>query len=145
MGLQHVNVPGKTLLGLGSCCGSCPTWAEPARHGTRAARGGPDPKSRLLDPCRCPAVLCIWGREVTVGKLGLWQGTARAAVLHGEAQAVVRQMVLWRSSCTSPRCRAVLGAVVPRARARLPHSVLQEGGCHAQCCVCSRNGRALDG
>lgn len=80
-----------------------------------------------------------------MGKPGLRQGTARAAGLRGEARAVVQQTVLWHSSCTSPRCRAVLGAVVPRARARLPHSVLQEGGCHARCCACSRNGRALDG
>lgn len=40
--------------------------------------------TELLDPCWCPAVLCMWGREVTLGKPGLQQGTAWATELPRE-------------------------------------------------------------
>ena len=145
MGLQHVSVPGKTLPGLGSCRGARNVWAEPARHGTRAVRGGPDPKSRLLDPCWCPAVLCTWGREVTRGEPGQCRARRGQQGSPGKPKPWCSRRCFGTALAWVPGVPVVPRAVVPCARARLPRSVLQEGGCHARCRACSCNGRALDG
>lgn len=128
MGLWHVNVPGKSLPGLGPVVGLAlcrQSWPGTAPEPCKGELPPNQSTTELLDRSRCPAVLCMWDREVTPGKLGLWQGTVWSAGRPGEARAVVQ--------CFGTALARVLGARrfsgpwCPHARAWPPLSMLQEG------------------
>lgn len=128
MGLWHMNVPGKPLPGLGPAVGLAPRRQSRPGMAPEPCKGELPPNqgtTKLPDPCRCPAVLCVWGREVTPGEPGLGQGTAWPAGLPGEAQAVVQ--CFGTALARALGARRFSGPWCPHARAWPPLSVLREG------------------
>lgn len=134
MGLWCVNVPGKPLPGLGPAVGLAPRGQSRPGTGWELLDRG---HNRAAGSLPVPSGAVHVGQGGNAGRAGAAAGHGVGSGAPQGARAVVQWMVLWHSSCTSPGCPAVPGAVVPHARAR----PLREGGCHARYCLCSRNGR----
>lgn len=101
----------------GSLVRECP-WEAPPGLGPAvglALRGQSRPGMvwELLDPCRCPAVLCMWGREVTLGEPGLWQGTVLAVGLPREPEPWFSGWCFGTALARVPGARRFLGPWCP--------------------------------